>query len=182
ATLLLGLMRLIQVRGAWLRAVLWVLHHMMVQSVIFVTELKNTQSCLFYLFSIFFFLKWEGRGSLVSRLPSRRTGERRSSVAFALSIVLFLLATLSKRSVVMLPFVLALCIWWMRGIIRWRDVLRLAPFMLISSLVSAWTIWEQKFHARAVGPDWTQTFPERLIIAGRAIWFYLGKLLWPHPL
>jgi tetratricopeptide (TPR) repeat protein len=33
-----------------------------------------------------------------------------------------------------------------------------------------------------VGPDWAQTFPERLIIVGRAIWFYLGKLLWPHPL
>jgi protein O-mannosyl-transferase len=27
-----------------------------------------------------------------------------------------------------------------------------------------------------------QTFPERLIIAGKAIWFYLGKLVWPHPL
>src|SRR5437660_12173588 len=52
----------------------------------------------------------------------------------------------------------------------------------MSALVSAWTIWEQKFHARAVGPDWAQTFPERLIIAGRAIWFYLRKLLWPHPL
>src|SRR5207244_9457554 len=24
--------------------------------------------------------------------------------------------------------------------------------------------------------------PERLIIAGRTIWFYLGKLMWPHPL
>src|SRR5207253_5921530 len=82
----------------------------------------------------------------------------------------------------MLPFVLALCIWWMRGRIRWRDVLPLAPFTLISALVSAWTIWEQKFHARAVGPDWAQTFPERLVIAGRASWFYLGKLLWPHPL
>src|SRR5438093_7263268 len=58
----------------------------------------------------------------------------------------------------------------------------LAPLTLISTLFSAWTICEQKFHARAVGPDWAQTFPERLIIAGRAIWFYLGKLLWPHPL
>ena len=182
AILLWRLLRLLQVRGAWLGAALWALHPVMVQSVAWVTELKNTQSCLFYLLSIFFFLKWEGRGSLVSRLPSRRAGKRRSSVAFALSLVLFLLATLSKPSVVMLPFVLALCIWWMRGRIRWRDVLPLAPFTLISALVSAWTIWEQKFHARAVGPDWAQTFPERLIIAGRAIWFYLGKLLWPHPL
>src|SRR5438132_3986966 len=52
----------------------------------------------------------------------------------------------------------------------------------MSALASAWTIWEQKFHARAVGPDWAQNWPERLIIAGRAIWFYLAKLFWPHPL
>jgi tetratricopeptide (TPR) repeat protein len=82
----------------------------------------------------------------------------------------------------MLPFVLALCVWWMRGRIRWRDTLAFAPFALISVVASAWTIWEQKFHARAVGPDWVQTFPERLIIAGKAVWFYLGKLIWPHPL
>ena len=61
-------------------------------------------------------------------------------------------------------------------------MLTLTPFALISALASAWTIWEQKFHARAIGPDWAQTFPERLIIAGKAIWFYLGKLVWPHPL
>jgi len=78
--------------------------------------------------------------------------------------------------------VLALCIWWMRGRIRWRDTLALAPFALISVVASAWTIWEQRFHARAVGPDWTQTFPERLIIAGKVIWFYVGKLVWPYPL
>ena len=82
----------------------------------------------------------------------------------------------------MLPAVLALCVWWRRRRIRWRDAVALAPFVAISALASAWTIWEQKFHARAVGPDWAQSWPERLIIAGRAIWFYLAKLFWPHPL
>src|SRR5262249_18441701 len=124
---------------------------------------------------------WERQEGATSRLPRRRIGGRRS-LAFALSLLFFLLATLSKPSVVMLPFVLALCVWWMRGRIRWRDTLAFAPFALISVVASAWTIWEQKFHAGAVGPDWVQTFPERLIIAGRAVWFYLGKLIWPHPL
>ena len=181
AILLWRVLRLLQVRGAWLGAALWALHPVMVQSVAWVTELKNTQSCIFYLLSILFFLKWEDQGGAVSRLPRWRIGDRRSLV-FALSLLFFLLATLSKPSVVMLPFVLALCVWWMRGKIRWRDTLAFAPFALISVVASAWTIWEQKFHARAVGPDWVQTFPERLIIAGKAIWFYLGKLLWPHPL
>jgi protein O-mannosyl-transferase len=182
AILLWRLLQLLQVRGAWLGAAFWALHPVMVQSVAWVTELKNTQSCLFYLLSILLFLKWEDQGEAVSRLPQRRMGDGRSWVAFALSLLFFLLATLSKPSVVMLPFVLALCIWWVRGRIGWRDAVALAPFALISALASIWTIWEQKFHARAVGPDWAQAFPERLVIAGRAIWFYLGKLLWPHPL
>ena len=181
AILLWRVLQVIRVRGAWLGAALWALHPVMVQSVGWVTELKNTQSCVFYLLSILFFLKWEDQGAAVSSSPQRRIGDRRSLV-FALSLLFFLLATLSKPSVVMLPFVLALCVWWMRGKIRWRDTLALAPFALISVVASAWTIWEQKFHAGAVGPDWEQTFPERLIIAGKAIWFYLGKLLWPHPL
>ena len=206
AILLWRVLQLLQVRGAWLGAALWALHPVMVQSVAWITELKNTQSCLFYLLSICLFLKWEqaqtpGKGesetssssSSLSRIRSiedeaenededQRPPRNPRYLRFTLSLLFFLLATLSKPSVVMLPFVLGLCIWWMREKIRWRDALALVPFALISTLASAWTIWEQKFHARAVGPDWALTFPERLIIAGRAIWFYLGKLLWPHPL
>jgi tetratricopeptide (TPR) repeat protein len=181
AILLWRVLRVLRVHGAWLGAALWALHPVMVQSVAWVTELKNTQSCLFYLLSILFFLNWKDREGAASRLPRRRIGDRRSLI-FASSLLFFLLATLSKPSVVMLPFVLALCVWWMRGKIRWRDTLAFAPFALISIVASAWTIWEQKFHARAAGPDWIQTFPDRLIIAGKAVWFYLGKLIWPHPL
>jgi tetratricopeptide (TPR) repeat protein len=181
AILLWRVLQVLRVRGAWLGAALWALHPVMVQSVAWVTELKNTQSCVFYLVSILFFLKWEDQGRGTSGPPQRRIGDR-GSLVFALSLLFFILATVSKPSVVMLPFVLALCVWWIRGKIRWRDTLALAPFALISVVASAWTIWEQKFHVRAVGPDWAQTFPERLIIAGKAIWFYLGKLVWPHPL
>src|SRR5437867_9483926 len=101
---------------------------------------------------------------------------------FGLSLLFFILATLSKPSVVMLPVVLFLCIWWRTGQARWRDVVALAPFVLISALAGVWTIFEQKFHAGATGTEWAQTWPDRLIIAGRAIWFYLAKLIWPHPL
>jgi tetratricopeptide (TPR) repeat protein len=184
AVLLWHVLQLLKVRGAWLGAALWALHPVMVQSVAWITELKNTQSCLFYLLSILCFLKWQERSEAAasSGFELERSREGRSSEGFILSLVFFILATLSKPSVVMLPFVLALCIWWMRGKIRFGDILTLTPFALISALASAWTVWEQKFHARAVGPDWAQTFPERLIIAGKAIWFYLGKLVWPHPL
>ena len=184
AVLLWRILRLLQIRGAWLGAALWALHPVMVQSVAWITELKNTQSCLFYLLSILCFLKWQNRseGSAISGFQVERSTGSFSFKGFILSLVFFILATLSKPSVVMLPFVLALCIWWMRGKIRWHDMLTLTPFALISALASAWTIWEQKFHSHAIGPDWSQTFSERLIIASKAMWFYLGKLAWPHPL
>ncbi len=189
AIMLWRVLKLLKVKGAWLGAALWALHPVMVQSVAWVTELKNTQSCIFYLLAIFFFLKWEEKPRItrISRIEEKQEifpdHPRNPCYPWLiLSLFCFALATLSKPSVVMLPFVLALCIWWTRGRIRWRDALAVAPFALISGLASAWTIWEQKFHSRAVGPDWDQTLPERLIIAGRAIWFYLGKLIWPDPL
>ena len=82
----------------------------------------------------------------------------------------------------MLPVVLGLCWWWIDGRWRWRNVAWLAPFLIISLAASGWTIWEQKFHSGALGQEWMQSGPERIVIAGKAIWFYLGKLLWPHPL
>ncbi|PYJ31170.1 MAG: hypothetical protein DME88_16435 [Verrucomicrobia bacterium] len=202
ALLLWRVLRQLGVSGAWLGAALWALHPVMVQSVAWVTELKNTQSCLFYLLSIFWFLKWEeelqsrsGGFPTAARFWSARTSPRfksgdmsphsktaSHSFMLALSLLFFVLATLSKPSVVMLPVVLALCMWWRRGRIGWKDAVPLAPFLLISALASVWTIWEQKFHSSAVGPDWAQTWPERFIIAGRAIWFYLAKLVWPNPL
>ena len=183
ALLLWQVLRQLNVRGAWLGAALWALHPVMVQSVAWVTELKNTQSCLFYLLSIFCFLKWDDaiQGRAISSSPLRRSGDRRS-LLFASSLVFFILATLSKPSVVMLPVVLFFCIWWRTGRTRWRYVAALAPFVLMSALASVWTIFEQKFHAGATGAEWAQTWPERLIVAGRAIWFYLAKLIWPHPL
>jgi protein O-mannosyl-transferase len=210
AVLLWQILRQLNVRGAWLGAALWALHPVMVQSVAWVTELKNTQSGFFYLLSIFCFLKWDEKprmtrisridqegvvslarhslakaasapqGAAVSQPPLWHSGRRPS--LFALSLLLFILATLSKPSVVMLPVVLFLCIWWRTGRTHRHDVLGLAPFVIISALASVWTIFEQKFHAGATGTEWAQTWPDRLIIAGRAIWFYLAKLIWPHPL
>ena len=175
AVLLWRVLRQLGVAGAWLGAALWALHPVMVQSVAWITELKNTQSCLFYLLSISCFLDWEEQAC-------RRVRPMKSNFMFGLSLVCFVLATLSKPSVVMLPIVLALCLWWRRGRIGWKDAVPLAPFLIISVLSSAWTIWEQKFHAGAVGPDWAQSWSERLIIAGQAIWFYVAKVFWPKPL
>ncbi len=162
------------VRGAWLGAAVWALHPVQAESVAWITELKNTQSCLFYLLAILLFVKW--------RQASCHLDKKGGSATYLLVLVCAGMAILSKASTVMLPVVLGLSAWWMDGRWRWRGVVSLIPFFLVSGAASVWTIWEQKYHSGALGPEWTQSWPERVVIAGRVVWFYLGKLVWPHPL
>ena len=55
AVLLWLVLRCLKVRGAWFGAALWGLHPVQTESVAWITELKNTQSCLFYLLQSGFF-------------------------------------------------------------------------------------------------------------------------------
>jgi hypothetical protein len=155
------------VPGAWLGAALWALHPVQVESVAWITELKNTQSGLFYLLAIWFFLCWK---------------ESRAKRPYVAALIFAIAAILSKSSTVMLPVVLALAWLWKERRPALREAAPLMPFFLVSALASGWTIWEQRFHAGALGADWTLSLPQRVIIAGRDVWFYLGKLAWPHPL
>ena len=191
ALLLWRVLLALHVPGAWLGAALWALHPVQVESVAWISELKNTQSGIFFLLSIWFWLKWIEAGR-VSDPPAKAgidseggsparpaTGGRH---LYALALACALCALLSKPSTVMLPVALALCTWWRRGELRWRDLAWLAPFLVLSALASGWTIWEQRVHSGAAGLEWHQSLVERLAIAGKTTWFYLGKLLWPHPL
>ena len=54
AVVLWRVLRSLQVPGAWLGAALWALHPVQVESVAWITEMKNTQSGLFFLLSILF--------------------------------------------------------------------------------------------------------------------------------
>ncbi|MBI5766896.1 MAG: tetratricopeptide repeat protein [Verrucomicrobia bacterium] len=172
ALLLWQVLRRLSVRGAWLGAALWALHPVQVESVAWISELKNTQSGVFFLLSIWFFISW---------LKPADTG-RGARIHYGLAVACGVLAILSKPSTVMLPVALGLVVWWVRGEIRWRDLTPVAPFLLLAVVASGWTIWEQKVHQRASGTEWSLTLPERAVIAGKAIWFYLGKLLWPQSL
>lgn len=173
---------LVQLRlpGAWLGAALWALHPVQVESVAWICELKNTQSAVFFLAAILSWLRWldvDGAESTAAGASKEKPGAR-----YALALAFFVCAILSKPSTVMLPVALALLTWWRRGRLVWRDLLWLAPFFALSAVASGWTVWEQKVHSGAEGAEWAQTWPERFAIAGRVIWFYLGKLAWPADL
>ena len=174
AGLLWLVLRRLRVPGAWFGAMLWALHPVQVESAAWISEIKNTQSAVFFLLATWCFLRW-----IEAEAPQDH-GDRWGYYVFAwLGTAL---AILSMASTVMLPVVFGLCWWWMRGRWRWRYLFWLLPFLAISITVSAWTIWEQKFHSGALGQDWNQTWLQRVVLSGKVFWFYLGKLLWPHPL
>jgi Tfp pilus assembly protein PilF len=184
--------------GAWLGAALWALHPVQVESVAWICELKNTQSAVFFLAAIYFWLR-SGERQRAEAPPAGTRSHERERVdhaepasplthplaharGYLLALLCAALAILSKPSTVMLPVALGLCTWWQRDRFTARDLLSLVPFLALSAAAAGWTIWEQKYNSGALGPEWAQTFPERLALAGRAVWFYLGKLAWPEPL
>lgn len=176
ALLLWVVLARLNVRGAWLGAALWALHPVQVESVAWITEQKNTQSCLFYLLSIYFFLRWRDRADAKS--PVGDLG----MFFYLLSALCAAFGILSKSSTVMLPVVLCIIFWWREREWRWAHLKELAPFFFISLGAGLWTVWEQKYHSGAIGGSWEMNPLQRLILAGKVPWFYLGKLAWPHPL
>jgi Flp pilus assembly protein TadD len=173
------LLKRLKVRGAWFAGALFALHPVHVESVAWVTELKNTQSALLYLLSLLSFHKFYLLKLDETIEDKGRNGKR---AWYFLCLLFFLLALLSKPSTVMLPAVLALFIFWREGKIRFKHLLPTIPFFLLSLASSGWTVWEQKFHSGARGAEWSLTFLERLLVAGRIVWFYLGKIIFPYPL
>jgi tetratricopeptide (TPR) repeat protein len=101
---------------------------------------------------------------------------------YFLSLAFFLCALLSKTATIGLPAVIVLLLWWKRRASVRRDFLLLFPFFAIGIALALVTMFLEKHHLGATGPEWNFSPAQRCIIAGRALWFYLGKLLWPHPL
>lgn len=164
AILLWRVLIALDVRGAWLGSALWALHPVQVETVAWVTELKNTLSGCFFLLTLLAFVRW------------RRGQSRYAWVIFAAA-----LAMAGKSSTVVLPLVLGLCWWWMDRRWNWRNVARLLPILALSALTAVISIWTQVLEG-GITDEWHLTPPERLITAGRVVWAYLGKLLIPHPL
>ena len=162
------------VPGSWLGAALWALHPVEVESVAWISEMKNTQSTLFYLLSIFFFVRW--------LKAEKRLSRGMGDFNCILTLVFAAMAMTSKSSTVVLPLVLCLSAWWVEGKSHWRTLLALGPVLVMSMAAAVLAMWSVELYGDPHNPLWRQSAPERLITAGNVVIFYLGKLLWPHPL
>ncbi len=168
ACLFAAVLRRFAVPGAWLAALVFALHPVHVESVAWMTELKNTLSAPFYLAALLLYLRFDAR---------------RDRRAYAGAVMLFAIALLTKSVTATLPAAVLVIFWWQRGTLRWReDVLPLLPFFVIGIAAGLTTAWVERTDIGAEGAEFQFTPIERGLIAGRAFWFYLSKLAWPAHL
>ena len=163
-----ALLHRMRIPGAWLSGLIFAIHPVAVESVAWVSETKNTLSLPLFLLSC---LCWVVQ-------DDEHESPRRTRF-YVLSIVFFLLAMLAKTSMVGLPVLLLLHAWWKRGMVALQDVIRAAPFFLISIVLGIITIQYQ--HGRAIGAEKILVggVASRIATAGMAILFYLKQIVWP---
>lgn len=168
ALVLVKILRELKIPGPWFAGAVFALHPVQVESVAWMSELKNTLSGLFFLFSAFLYLRFD---------RSRRPG------AYLAALALFFLGLLAKSVIAILPAIILVVLWWRRGKLSWkRDVLPLIPFFAIGIGTGLVTAWIERNFVGAQGGAFQLSIIERILIAGRAFWFYLSKLFWPTNL
>ena len=174
ACLFAALLLRLAVPGAALAALLFALHPVGVESVAWVSEQKNTLSLVCYLCAALAYLRFDS--------PWERDRPR-SPRAYALATAFFIAALLSKTVTATLPAALLVLEWWQRGTLSLRrDVVPLLPWFACSALAAVATASFEHTLIGAQGADFALTATQRLLLASRAVWFYLGKLLLPLDL
>jgi tetratricopeptide (TPR) repeat protein len=168
ACLVVAIMRRLALPGAWLAGLIFALHPVNVESVAWISEQKNTLSAVFCLGAAYVYLGFDS-----DRRPAQ----------YALALGLFVLALMTKSVTATLPAALLVVFCWQRGRIGWRrDALPLVPWLAVGAAAGLFTAWVERSMIAAQGAADALAWPDRLLLPGRVIWFYLGKLAWPADL
>ncbi len=166
--LLYLILRRLEIPGAMLAAAIFALHPVMVESVAWITEQKNTLSTMLYLAAMLVYLHFD---------------QSRKGSLYAGALALYVLAMASKTVTATLPAALLVIFWWQRGRLSWRrDVLPLVPWFVLGIAGGMFTTWVERKVIGAEGADFALTLLQRTLMAGQVPWFYAAKLLWPANL
>ena len=180
AVLLWRILKALGLRSAWIAAAIWAIHPVQVETVGWVVEQKSLLSALFLFPAV---LAWTRFADFTS---NRAVGEpiltARQWKLYALATLSFILALCSKTDACIVPVVLLFVLIWKRGFINKRDILLLAPWMVLGFLAALMTIHIEHGQAGAKGHGFQFSVAQHLIIAGKDLWFYPFKLFWPWPM
>jgi len=161
ACLVLVVLRRLKVRGAFLAAAIFALHPVNVESVAWIAEQKNTLSAVFYLGAMLAYLRFD---------------QERQRTTYVVALGLFVLGLMTKPVVATLPGALLVICWWQRGGLSWRrDVWPLSPWFVLGGAAGLFMAWVERKVIGAQGAAYELNLLERLLLAARVIWFYLGE-------
>lgn len=172
--LLWRLLGRLAVPASWFVAAIWAVHPLNVETVAWVSELKNVLSTFFYLAALSVYLRF-----WAVEKPDSAPGHWRN---YLFASALFLCALLSKTVACTLPAAILLLHYWKRGRIERRAVLSMLPWFAVGLVFGLTTAVMERTHVGASGPEWAFSPIDRVLIAGRAICFYAAKLLVPSRL
>ena len=164
AWLLWRLLRVLALPGALFAAAWFLVHPVHVESVAWITERKNVLSLACALLAAHAWLRWHDGGTLRS---------------WWVGSAWFLAALLAKTVVATVPAALLVILWWRDGRLSARAWRGAAPWLALGAALGAFTAWLEATHVGAAATPWQLEGAERVLVAGRAVWFYLGSLLWP---
>ncbi|HTQ49905.1 MAG TPA: tetratricopeptide repeat protein [Candidatus Acidoferrales bacterium] len=167
ALLVWRLLARLRVPGVWLGAALFGLHPVQVESVAWATEFKNVSSLFFILLSL---LAW------IEFVEERPKPAWRY---YGLALLFYGLALCGKTTACTLPAALLLILWLQHKPISLTRWLQVVPFVVMGLGMGLVTVCWERYHQGTEGGIFSMSLLERLLIAGRAVWFYFGKLLWP---
>lgn len=108
------ILRKMSIPGAFLAAVIFVVHPVNVESVAWISQRKNTMAMLFILLSILWYLKHISSWHTPCAVAARGACGVLYGRWYWLSLLAFVLALLGKGSVAILPLLLLGIIWWLR--------------------------------------------------------------------
>src|SRR5437667_1912803 len=160
----------LKVPGAWLAGAIFALHPLQLESVAWITERKNVLMGFFFLLTL---LAWVAFVDQRTKQPWR---------FYALALVLYVLALSAKTTACTLPAALLLILWLQKKPINWRRLLQIVPFFLLGLGMGLVTVWWERYHQGTRGVLFALSPIERVLVASHAVWFYLGKLIWPSNL
>ena len=170
ALLVWAVLKRLTLPGAWLAAAVFALHPVQVESVAWITELKNTQSTLFYLLALLAWMKFADKETT------------RPGPFYALALLLHALALFCKTTACALPAALALVLWMRNQPIGWRRIAQIMPFLVLGVAMGLVSVWWESCMGHYQEEYFAFNLLERLLIASRAVWFYAVKLVWPTNL
>ena len=175
AVLVWLILETLAVPGAWFIAAVFALHPVHVESTAWITERKNVLSGIFYLLALRCYLRFS------PSLFSLSEQALRVWRYYGLAGFFFICALLSKTVTCSLPAAILLLGWWKKRKITVNDLLPLLPLLCVGLGMALVTVWVEKRVVGAVGETWALSSVEKILLAGRALWFYMGKLVWPFP-